>query len=176
VKRQGRIVACDGSGKILVELDSIGQCCRCSRGQGCGAGMLDTGQTGLQIWVSDGKPSQARLGKAVLLEIDEHGSGWLLPVFGAYGLPLLGLLLSTMLATFIATFMANSQITPEASGKLLSTVAELSIILSAAAGLCGGIVAWRQLAPGVLARAERHLCFQTARIVATCPPSERELR
>lgn len=167
MKRQARILACDGSGKALVEIDSISQCRRCSRAQGCGAGMLATGQTGLQLWINTDKPQRAIPGQAVLVEIDDSGSGWLWPVFGAYGLPLAGLLSLTTVASYLTTFMAEPD-------KLSSAVAELMIVASAAAGLCGGIVAWRRVAPRVLARAERSLCLQTARIVGMQPSTERE--
>ncbi|MFK7857844.1 MAG: SoxR reducing system RseC family protein [Granulosicoccus sp.] len=155
MRRQARVVdtGAGGPGRALVELDTVGQCQRCSRGEGCGAALFDPQQAKIRLWVESDEKSSAFVGQQVMLEIDEQGSGWLWPVFGAYGLPLSGLLVATAAST--------------ASTADASDFAELFVVLSALAGLFGGIFAWRQVAPGVLARAERSLCLRSARIVAT---------
>ncbi|MFK7996966.1 MAG: SoxR reducing system RseC family protein [Granulosicoccus sp.] len=172
MKRQAWVVDASAPDKTLVELDSVNQCQRCSRGEGCGAIMLNSEHSGVQLWVTGSGDTNVMSGQPVLVEIDEQGSGWLLPVFAAYGLPLLGLLCSTMLATALS---GNLFRTPAAQGVEPAT-AELFIVLSALAGLCGGIFAWRQLASGILARAERSLCLRSARIVGMHPSSAREPR
>lgn len=151
MKREARIIDSGAADITLVELDAVSQCQRCSRGEGCGAAMLDSRQSGIQLWVaSDADPSTLVNGQKVLLEIDEQGSGWLWAVFAAYGCPLVGLMLSTGLSTALG-------------------YSELIVAISAAAGLCGGIFAWRQLAPRIIARTCRGLCLQSARIVAMHP-------
>lgn len=122
--------------------------------------MLGAPNRGIQLWVTCKESVHAVAGQNVVLEIDEQGSGWLLAVCAAYGLPLLGLLMLTALATGIAG--------------TASVGAELFIIVSALIGLCGGILAWRQLSPSLLARAERSLCLRSARIVAMYPSTEKE--
>lgn len=153
MRRQGRIVDIDGGGpdSALIELDSVSQCLRCSRGEGCGAMMLNSQADGVQFWVTIAtERAQLVNGQSVTLEIDDQGSGWLWSVFAAYGLPLMGMLLATALSTLL---IGN----------------ELLVAVSAVVGLCGGIFAWRQVAPAILSRACRGLCLHSARIVSMSP-------
>ena len=163
------MICANESDALLVELDSISQCQRCQSGKGCGAVLADSGQPGVRVRIVKTPNLVVREGSSVLVEIDEQGSDWLWPVFGAYGLPLVGMLVTTGL---VSTVMGK--IMPSSGTGSLTAAAELLIVFSAIAGLAGGIFAWRHLTPRALACATRSLCLHSARIVAVNPSSERE--
>lgn len=169
MRREATLIGVDASGKAVVQLDNVSQCRRCSRGQGCGAAMSGSFESskpqGVRLHAQITSQLPLSAGQKVLIDIDEHGSGWLWSVFGAYGLPLTGLLLATGLATAL---------TASGSGGRADLSAELVVVLSALGGLAGGIFAWRALASRVLTCVERSLCLQSARIVAISPSLPRE--
>lgn len=169
MRREATLIGVDATGKAVVQLDNVSQCLRCSRGQGCGAGISgsfeSSGPRGVQLQARITTRLPLSAGQKVLIDIDEHGSGWLWSVFGAYGLPLTGLLLATGLATAL---------TAPGSGGQADISTELVVVLSALSGLAGGIFAWRALASRVLTCVERSLCLQSARIVAISPSFQRE--
>lgn len=163
------MVCSDGPDGLLVEFDGISQCQRCRTGKGCGAVLADSGHSGVRMRIATTPDLVISDGSPVLVEIDEQGSGWLWPVFGAYGLPLAGMLLATGSATAIV-----GGIVPHSDNNAFLALAEVLTILSAIGGLAAGLFAWRQLAPRALACAGRSLCLHSARIVAINPSSERE--
>ncbi|MFK7890336.1 MAG: SoxR reducing system RseC family protein [Granulosicoccus sp.] len=173
MKRQARVVSVDSSDGTLVEIDSMNQCLRCSRGQGCGAGVFSGNSHALSLQVHSPEQQSLRIGQQVQVEIDESGSQWLWPVFCAYGLPLFGMLLATAVSSF---FTNQYGFSATAVGTTVGTtvLAELAVMLSAVAGLAGGIFAWHKIAPRALAFAQRGICLHSARIVAINPSSERE--
>lgn len=169
MRREATLIGVEASGKAIVQLDNVSQCLRCSRGQGCGAGISGSLEgpepQGIQLHAQITNHLPLSEGQQVLIDIDEHGSGWLWSVVGAYGLPLTGLLLATGLATAL---------TASGSGGRADISAELVVVLSALSGLAGGIFAWRALASRVLTCVERSLCLQSARIVTISPSFQRE--
>lgn len=167
MRREATLVSVDTAGHAVVELDPVSQCLRCSRGQGCGAAIAGAfgvaGEQGVRLTIQQADSARFKAQQKVLVEIDEQGSGWLMAVFGAYGLPLAGLLMASALATaFIESGMSH----------LSPGLKDLLVLLSAIAGLGGGIFASRTLESHVLACAGRSLCLQSARIVGTCPLAE----
>ena len=185
MKHHGRVTGVDASGAALVELEPISQCARCRRGEGCGSVFFDTPRPGITLRVTQAQALPAitgesstvndmggSVGQSVVIEIeDSESSQWLLPVLGAYGLPLLGMLLAT--GTLSALTGALQGVN---SVELHSYWAELVVLAGAGLGLCGGLFAWRSLSSNylgrVLADAERSLCLQSARIVAIEPSSK----
>ena len=159
--RQARVVGIEPTnGTVRVVLDEISHCQRCSRGHGCGmrsdqtSGRVAGDSVGnLQLACTSDIMVQAD--QQVLIEIEEQGSAWLWSVFGAYGLPLLGMILATVLTTAFAT----------------SDFAEIFVILAAAAGLLAGIWLWRRVSSWALVCADSSLCLQSARIVDVVPYS-----
>ncbi len=177
MKHHGQIRDIESSGATLVELDSQSQCLRCQRGKGCGAVWFDPQRPGvtLRIETPVGSPAPslpgASVGQSVVVEIDDSGSAWLWPVVAAYGLPLFGMLTATGITSSITGVLASAD-----SAALAAPGRELVVLLSAALGLYGGILAWKKLSSSyfrrVLVNAERSLCLQSARIVAINPSSE----
>lgn len=169
MRREATLIDFDAAGNAVVELDNVSQCLKCSRGEGCGAAIAGalpgSRQQGLRLQVGITTQFAVREGQKVIIDIDEPGAGWLFSVFGAYGLPLAGLLLATGFATVL---------TDSGSVNGPVTSAELVVVLSALGGLAGGIFAWRAMASRVLTCVERSLCLQSARIVAISPSSQRE--
>ena len=178
--------------RFAVALDGISDCQRCQRGQGCGAILSDTrtARTGVVI------PCLARTcvsnGERVVVEIDDEGSAWLGLVLGAYGLPLLGMLLATGLAAGFAAVLtgggtagAESDVAYGVTSGVVNTMrnstiiaqwqAELGILLAAVTGFIAGHFGWRQLSARAMCSAEHSLCLQSARIVGSVPCSKRDI-
>jgi hypothetical protein len=103
-------------------------------------------------------------GQTVLVQIDDHGSQWLWPVFGAFGLPLAGMLLASVFTSFFLLAESGPGVI-----QLGSRYFALFEIAAAVGGLAAGIWLWRCLAPAALAQADLGLCFESARIVSTTP-------
>ena len=143
--------------KVLVEVDGVSACQRCARGNGCGAGIFNHGvqASRLACFTSEWVSADQR----VEIEIEEADSSWLWLVAGAYGLPLLGMLLASVVANWILPTLATSLTINE----YLSDDGVVAI--AALLGLAGGIIAWRMLATTVLERLESGLCLNSARIV-----------
>ena len=104
--------------------------------------------------------SEACTQQQVLVDISDQGSAWLWPVFGAYGLPLAGMILATAVVSALST---------PASAEFLHLIAAIG-------GLWAGIWVWRRISLRVLTSVERSLCLQSARIVGVVPSTNREPR
>lgn len=183
MKHHGRVAGVDSTGAAFVELDTLSQCARCKRGEGCGSVSFNAQGSSITVRVESAncqllhetdKPianeHSKAVGQAVLVEIDDSGSDWLWPVLGAYGLPLFFMLLTTGLTSLLTSMML--------AGDSVNTAnhwAEVVVLASAGLGLYGGVFAWRWLSSGhfsyLLTNAERSLCLQSARIVAINPSS-----
>lgn len=159
-----------------VELEHVSQCLRCSRGQGCGAANQLSSFTEiadntianpavapsegksrkLQLYVNVEQGTPVEVGQRLVIDIDdeESGSTWLWAVFGAYGLPLVGMLFATGVASALWGGADSA-----------SRLAEFRILVSAGAGLFLGILAWRLSSRRLLQMTERSLCLLSARIV-----------
>jgi len=160
MKHRGRVLA-DATSTAWVEVEGIGGCQRCAKGRGCGAGVF--GQSAQSIRIECKTSAQLRQDQQVVIEVDDSGSSWLWLVAAAYGLPTLGLIAATLIATL---FLSSG---PWSVGDVPSTAQswrEALIVLAALAGLAGGVFAWRYLSPMLIARLEKGLCLQSARIVA----------
>lgn len=143
--------------KALVEIEGLSACQRCARGQGCGAGIFNQGIQATQLACFTSVSVAAN--QTVDIEIEEAGSSWLWLVAGAYGLPLLGLLLASLSASWaVQSASASSLFNQPFSEDALVAIAAL-------VGLAGGVIAWRMLSTTVLARLETGLCLNSARIV-----------
>ncbi len=142
--------------RACVELEHVNQCLRCSRGQGCGVANLSSSKLRLNVGVEQGV--DVEVGQRLVIAIDDENSGsaWLWAVLGAYGLPLAGMLLATA---------AASVLWDKGGADHASRYAELSIVVSAGAGLFAGLVAWRLSSRRLLQMSERSLCLSSARIV-----------
>ena len=158
VIRSARVLGdAQAASKVLVEVEGVSACQRCARGQGCGAGIFNQGTqaTRLNCFTT----VQVSANQTVDIEIEEAGSSWLWLVAGAYGLPLLGLLLASLAASWTmpgaATFLMFSE--PLADDAVVGVAALLV--------LAGGVIAGRMLSATVLARLETGLCLNSARIV-----------
>ena len=168
--RQARVVGIEpATGRIAVALDDTSECIRCQRGEGCGqgigAGLLSLNQTRVQPQLSclsdvELDDIDVCTDQQVLVDLGDQGSGWLWPVFGAYGLPLAGMILATAVISSLST----------------PAWAEFLAILGAIGGLWAGIWAWRRISSRVLISVERSLCLQSARIVGVVPSTNREPR
>ena len=130
MRRLGRIVAVPGPARAIVELDDASACTRCANGRGCGAALFTPPGRSLRLDCAleaigtDGEePGAARVGARVEVTLAASGARWLVPVALAYGLPTLGLL---------AGALAPEPWTP----------------FAAAAGLGGGLLAWRACGAG----------------------------
>ena len=168
--RQARVVGIEpATGKVAVALDDTSECIRCQRGEGCGqgmgAGLLSLNQARVQPQLSclseiELNEIDVSTHRQVLVDVGERGSGWLWPVFGAYGLPLAGMILATAVLSSVST----------------PAWAELLALFGAIGGLFAGIWAWRCISSRVLTSVERSLCLQSARIVGVVPSANREPR
>lgn len=118
MRRGGRVVSSVRARQVLVELDAAPACARCARGEGCGAALFAPTSRPLRLVCEWSLPARPAPGTPVTVELAEHGTGWLRPVFLAYGLPTVGLLVG-------ACF-------PEPWSPLTALL-----------GCCGGILAWR---------------------------------
>ncbi|NND91461.1 MAG: SoxR reducing system RseC family protein [Granulosicoccus sp.] len=156
---------------ITVELRNVSACARCSRGQGCGAGLF--GQGGVPLRLTCVSEHDVLAEDPVVVEFDDGDAGWLWLVAGAYGLPLLGMLLTTLSTQAALSAGLLLSLLPDfpVQGVPVDLAIEswkTDLILGAAAliGLTGGVIAWRVLAPMTLARLESRLCVESGRIVA----------
>ena len=104
--------------------------------------------------------ASVEVGQHLKIDIDDGqaGSTWLWAVFGAYGLPLAGMLIATGGAS--ALWGAGGAVPA-------SSFAELRVLVSAGAGLFSGIVAWRLFSRRLLQMSEHGLCLLSARIVSS---------
>lgn len=156
--RSARVLSnAEAATKAWVEVQGVSACQRCAKGQGCGAGIFNHGVSASQVSCFTSEPVLAN--QTVDIEIQEAGSNWLWLVAGAYGLPLLGLLLGSLSANWVMTHLSPS---------LPSTVSlsnDAVVAIAAIVGLAGGLIAWRMLSKTVLARLEKGLCLNSARIV-----------
>ena len=91
----------------MVEVEGVSACQRCARGQGCGAGIFNQGISPTQIACFTREPVAAN--QTVDIEIEEASSSWLWLVAGAYGLPLLGLLLASLITTWAMPTIGTSK-------------------------------------------------------------------
>lgn len=158
MKRSARVVNdAQAATKALVEVEGVSACRRCALGQGCGAGIFNQGIQSTRIACFTEMPVSAN--QAVDIEIQESGASWLWLVAGAYGLPLLGLLLASLAANW--AFTDHSGALPLAHYLSNDAIVAIAAIL----GLAGGVIAWRMLSTSVLARLEKGLCLNSARIV-----------
>ena len=152
-----------------VEVEGVTGCRRCANGQGCGAGIFAHGTKSIQL---ECKTSQlVSKNQQVMIQIDDTGSRWLWLVAGAYGLPTLGLIGATALASFLLPALQVHTDTVTESGQWR----EALIAAAALIGLAGGVFAWRYVSPVVIARLEKGLCLQSARIVAVDNPTVGEI-
>ncbi|MEE9320584.1 MAG: SoxR reducing system RseC family protein [Granulosicoccus sp.] len=149
------------SRKVLVELDAKVACRRCASGAGCGAGRLSPDSRAIQIHVQD------RLGVVpgdlVIIDVPEgDGSGWLWLVLAAFSLPTLGIVLGASLPYALWAILPGMRI----SGIILGLpAAEWAVALAAAAGLAGGVLAWRKVAPALGRLATHSVCLDSARTI-----------
>lgn len=159
--RTAQVISCAvDDGAAMVQLDGVDSCQRCSRGEGCGAqlALLNNAAPCFKVHCNTGLTVVP--GQSVSVEIDEQGSGWLWFVFGAYGLPLAGMLLFTAAGS---VFLHSSSAYATSASLLMS---ELIIVAMALIGLAAGVMVWRRVAARVLAGVEHSLCLSSARIVA----------
>jgi len=95
VIRQGRVTSAPGpTGLVAVTLSDAQDCARCARGDGCqrlgfGASRAVT----LDCRVTGEAPG---IGRAVRIAVPDDGSGWLLPLGIAYGLPSAALVIGSL--------------------------------------------------------------------------------
>ena len=149
--------------KALVEVQGVSACQRCAKGQGCGAGIFNHGIKATHIACFTNVSVLAN--QSVDIEIEEAGASWLWLVVGAYGLPLLGLLSASIAASVAMPSLVT--IWPAASSLSNDAIVAIAAVL----GLAGGVIAWRMLSARVLARLEKGLCLNSARIVSNNPSS-----
>ncbi|ASJ74460.1 SoxR reducing system RseC family protein [Granulosicoccus antarcticus] len=143
---------------VKVEIDSAA-CARCARGQGCGSGIFNLGMAPVRISCHTEQALEA--GDLLIVEFDEAGPQWLWLVCGSYGLPTVGLIVSTIIASlFLSELPAAVALQSSFNG-----FRDLILAVAALAGLAGGVFAWRMMTPGVLLRLEKRLSLQTGRIV-----------
>lgn len=104
MRRLGRIVAATGADRARVALDPGSACARCARGRGCGAALFAPPGEPIELDCtlerSPGEPSPRdparRVGARVEVELPAPGSGWLVPLALAYGLPTAGIVLGIL--------------------------------------------------------------------------------
>lgn len=141
----------------MVEVEGVSACQRCAQGQGCGAGIFAQGIQPSQL--SCFTSVRLSASQSVDIEIEEADSSWLWLVVGAYGLPLMGVLVASLTANWAAPILSGSRV-------LGGTVSVDGVVaIAALLGLAGGVIAWRKLSPTVLARLQTGLCLNSARIV-----------
>lgn len=143
--------------KTLVEVSGASACQRCASGQGCGAGIFNQGVQSTQLVCFTSVKVSAN--QIVDIEIEGTDSSWLWLVAGAYGLPLLGVLLASLVANWAAPALITMRGLDTASNDGIVAVAALL-------GLAGGVIAWRMLSKIALARLASGLCMSSARIVS----------
>lgn len=173
MKRTGRIISIS-PGEALVAIDGLGQCQRCAKGGGCGVGIFGA-TAGSEITLNCPTNVELSPTQRVTVTIDEQGNHWLWAVFGAYGLPTLGLLFAALMGAWFVEPMLPQWLA--ALGfQQLSAMADSSAglydmvtIICAGIGLFGGVIAWRFMAPQALALCQQSLCLHSARIVAVDP-------
>ena len=160
MRHQARVLqdAIAGS-TATVALEGVSACQRCARGEGCGAGLFN--QQGQPVHVDCQTPLTVLAEQSVIIEHEDGDASWLWAVAGAYGLPTLGLLLACLLATLLLPIEPASE--TRFGG---AAPRDWLIGVSSLAGLAGGLIAWRKLAPLILARIRTGPCLQSARIVA----------
>lgn len=142
-----------------VRIQTASQCARCARGQGCGAGIFSQGVAAVHIHCLS--EHVVRSGDQVVVEFEEGDSTrWLGLVAGAYGLPTAGLILSTLTAGWALDQW------PQLAWLQTDAWQDLCLSMAALAGLAGGVLAWRKLAPVLLRRADAGRCLRSGRIVA----------
>lgn len=180
MKRTGQVVSA-GDGQAIVAIDGIGQCQRCANGGGCGLGvlngqlnkeLLNKQQSGKDLELSCKTSLPVSPRQQVIVKIDDIGHDWLWAVMGAYGLPTLGFLLAAVVGAWVVAPGISSLLSPE--GLVASITLDASgvgfkdfvALVCAIVGLIGGVIAWRCMAPDILARSQQGLCLQSARIVA----------
>ena len=159
MKHRARVLT-DATTTAWVEVEGISGCQRCAKGRGCGAIVFAHGSRAIQVECETSQ--HVKENQQVTIEIDDSGSRWLWLVAGAYGLPTLGLIGATLLATLFLpspTLLHGDIINAPGSQR------EALIAFAALAGLAGGVFAWRSLSRWVIARLEKGLCLQSARIV-----------
>lgn len=98
-----------------------------------------------------------RAGQKVTVTHDEGDSSWLWLVSGAYGLPLLGMLLAAI-AAHLALTLVHPVSVERAS-------ADMMIAIASGSGLLGGLWLWRRLEPRVLNYVQPRLCLQSMRVI-----------
>jgi positive regulator of sigma E activity len=170
VKRSGRVVelgaadpvtfgtdpATSAAGQeVWVEIDDLSACRQCARGQGCGSIVHHQPSSSLRLrCYSSIHVAQSQ---QVTVVIDEADASWLWLVFGAYGLPLAGLIVGASLGEF---FSASSAI-----------INDWQVAVGGFTGLVGGLIAWRYISGPVANSISKGLCLDTARIVAVSAQS-----
>ncbi len=161
MRRSGRALNTVMAGEsAIIRIEPASQCSRCAKGQGCGAGIFNQGAAGIELTCSSEQAITA--GDEVVVEFDDDAhAGWLWLIFGAYGLPTLGLV-----TTIMASSLVLDDLWPSSSMSL--ALQDLFMAIAGLVGLAGGVIAWRKLAPGLLRRTEAGRCLQSARIVAVC--------
>lgn len=165
MKRTGIVLRSLAQGERVEVRIRAEDCSTCRRGQGCGSALY--GQAGSTLVVNClGNRFSVESGDRVELAFDEPGGSlWLLPVLGAYALPTLGLLLAIVLAAGLIDHAV-------AADTLSAAMQDLLLGSAGLAGLCGGIFAWRRLAPRILDRARIGHCLDSGRIVAVATGHE----
>jgi len=165
VRHQARVLHDATAGtSAWVSLDGVAACQRCASGQGCGAGLFNQGSRPVRLECHT--PDAVLANQAVVVEHETGGSGWLWMVAGAYGLPTSGMLVSCLLADAFLPGSGSSGSPPGVPGTREWLTGLLSL-----AGLAGGVIAWRCLAPFMTGWAQTGPCLQSARIVAVAEPS-----
>jgi len=144
---------------VLVELEGANGCQRCSSGGGCGAGLHLAGHANLTVscFTSEAVKSDQQ----VAIEFDDRGSSWLWLVAGSYGLPLVGLLLSSL---SVWLWIRNTATSTDLANVSPATT-DLPVAIAACLGLAGGLFAWRLISPAVIQKLQKGLCLESARIV-----------
>lgn len=158
MRRSARALESGAAGTMVnVQLTRPSGCARCARGQGCGAGVFNQNMAAVQLSCHTAR--SVSVGEELVVELEDTGAHWLWLVCGAYGLPLAGLM--------AATFIMSLNLPVDASPHFLSGgQRDLVLATAALAGLAGGVIAWRTIAPRVLSHLETRLGLQTGRIVA----------
>ena len=161
--RHAQVVEVAPTGEFVnVVLENASQCRQCARGKGCGAMLMSTQSENDKVMLRCRSDIVVQPGQAVIIDIEGQNSQWLWPVFGAFGLPLAGMLLATVFASVFFSTGSAQGTSFSASGQ--SALVE---VVAAIGGLAAGIWLWRRLAPAVLARVMPGLCLDSARIVST---------
>lgn len=157
MRYQGRVLAdAAARSQVQVELNNLSSCSRCARGGGCGAAVLGAADQPLRIACRTSLPLHA--GQRVTVAHDEGDSSWLWLVSGAYGLPLLGMLIAGVAAHLFALNFSQPASVDVAS-------ADTMVAMASGIGLLAGLWCWRRLEARVLARVQPRLCLQSLQVV-----------